>query len=142
MKHFTVRCYGGCKHGEAVTLSEDMSHLRAARPRLERRPLGYGPLDPRDQVYEPMHEIDTYRLDTYRERRGGGWREMKVAILEGRELYREEQWQLDKDIQDVRWRPIKEPNFLTEFDRWFAWCVYKHTGEFKYIREEMRLCEW
>lgn len=131
-----VRCYGGTLHGQFVDWDGHYNFKAADRtfhkgPSIRTRP------DPRSG-FEPMHSIDTYRIDVYNEESGEGYRRMKVGILEGRELFREEQRQLDHDMMKRKWKPKREPSFLYDFDRWFAWKMYEITGEFRHIQEYVR----
>lgn len=119
-------------HGQFINW-DGQYNFRAADRSFRRERFSFRE-DPRP-VAEPMFAIDTYRIDLYNEQRGEGYRQMRVGILEGRELFHEEQRQLDWDMHDVPWRPKRNPSILNDFDRWFAWCAYKHTGDFSYIRE-------
>lgn len=131
-----VRCYGGALHGQRI-MWDGHHNFRAFDRTFRKGPSIWSRPDPRP-VCEPMHSIDTYRIEVYNEESGDGFRQMRVGILEGRELFREEQCQLDHDMMKRKWRPKRDPSFLYDFDRWFAWKMYEITGEFQHIREYVR----
>lgn len=131
-----VRLYGGDMHGQEVLVEDGQYNFRAFNRSFQRQRFPYRQPDTRPDL--PMHRIDTYRIEVYNEESGEGYRRMKVGILEGRELFREEQCQLDHDMMKRKWRPKREPRFLYDFDRWYAWKMYEITGEFRHIREYVR----
>ena len=130
-----IRCYGGELHGQDINWDGRNNFIRAPRRRfIHEDPWKFNPGTP--IVYDPL-EIETYQIDQWRERCGTGYREMRVALLEGRPLHRHEEHQIQRDIRDEPWKPIREPSILREFDSWFAWCAYKHTKDYSYVREEI-----
>ena len=134
-----IRFYGGALHGQQEWWDGQYNFRARDRSFSAGRSLRLMATE-RDSrpTVEPMHSIDTYRIDVYHEESGEGYRRMRVGILEGRQLFREEQWQLDHDMMKRKWKPKREPSFLYDFDRWYAWKMYEITGESRHIQEYIR----
>ena len=137
-----VLCVGGALHGQLTPWNGRdqfyaVSHLPFGPPRqsYSKPPRQYDSKLTLAEETELLHARDTYQLQTYRTRCGGGFRETQVMLVEGRPLFPDEQWALEDHLETIMWRPYDPPNFIDEFDRWFDWCAYKHTRDFKYIEE-------
>lgn len=133
-----IRLYGGPLHGEFHYWNGEgttiVCHDRdMVRDRIDFR------FPPKQPVLppEPMWDRRSYRVDVYRERRGMGERDMCIGLLEGRDIQEHERWQVERDLESRPWYPVKPPSILHNFESWFAWCAYKHTGEQKHIHEEL-----
>ena len=139
-----VRCYGGCYHGRLISLDGSGHVLRVVKRygeqggkgfRQVRGLLDFGRSPPPERVTKWVDDVDMYNLERCGEQGGKGFRQVKVFILEGHSLSREEVCQIEEDLRSEMWQPIEPPNFLTEFDEWFAWCAYKHTRNINHIWE-------
>lgn len=129
-----IKLYGGGMHGQTVSWNGSAPSIVAPERRFNH--VDPWAFDPGKPIYHPM-EIETYQIDMWQERRRNGFRRMRVGLLEGRQLHHHEEWDVQRDLGSVPWQPIDPPSILKDFDRWFAWCAYKHTQDTAHIREEI-----
>ena len=121
MRQRSIKCYGGPKHGEYITTDRDRFDVM---------------VPPQRNVClrwdEPMYmdlsfHTVTYTVELFRELRGNWLREMEIAVIDGAmNITNSDKWEIESDIRKYHWRPYLEPNFLKDFDDWFAWCAYRN----------------
>ena len=134
-----VKLYGGPLHGQTFAADENASRIdcydKRFRAGLRLRDM-YNP----DLPIRPMDwDMDrrTYEINIYQERRGDFFKRMKVGILEGTAILDHERWEIERDMEKVRWEPIREFSILEDFELWFAWTAYKYTGREKVLYDSL-----
>jgi hypothetical protein len=83
----------------------------------------------------PQRQIATYTVRRYRQFRGAMRKEVPVAIVDGGELSRREEHELQRWMETQRW-DWPEPSILRDFDQWFKWNLYQNH------RRASRRTEW
>lgn len=133
-----VKCYGGCLHGKIVhhdTISGRICARDYRKVILDRHWL-MSKNDP--FIPEPnFHEV-SYEVDWWHEQIGNACRRMQVAVLEGTKLFDYEEYEIRRDLSKIPWEPMKQFSFLKDFEQWWAWKIYYHTGNEYQLLSEMR----
>jgi hypothetical protein len=129
-----IKLYGGCAHGQVVTLSEPTNrrvdvvkpspfHPSRQLPTCP-HPLGPGPSWPSFTNESASYHIQTYAQWGHSPRRH---RSIMVGLLEGCELLPRELADLNEDLLRTPWEfPVV--SFLHDFDEWLAQATFRHFG--------------
>ncbi len=134
-----IRCYGGPAHGMMIDQSVGNRFDYHSRDFYRQRPFDL--YDPADTFAQPDLEYDrvTYYVNWYHERRGNMGRRMPIALLEGTKLTHNEDWDLVQEMGYLPWEPVRVPDFMKEFDRWWNVTLYKLIRDSGLIKEELRM---
>ncbi len=63
---------------------------------------------------------------------------VRAAVLEGQKnILPHEEYELEREINQIPWQIYEMPSFLCQFDRWFNCKMYQLTGRKEFIREEL-----
>ena len=122
-----VKCYGGPAHGHTMNL-DDAAHRfeMFVEPRVDR--VSFQPYPPHLSdallVRPSRIEINTYYLQTYKqegitEYRSEVFRYLRVAIVDGADLTREEKYELEDTMDHVPWLWKLAPSYLYQFEAWW-----------------------
>ena len=138
-----IKFYGGPYHGKTRVIEPGLRRYTVRCQDFQSMRIDYyADLSVPPQDLWANHREVTYEIDLWREQRGNAFREQRVAILEGeKNLQQHERYQIEDDMRHFRWKPWREPSILKDFERWFNWCAYRHTGkEYEYLSEEFQRC--
>lgn len=133
-----IRCYGGPAHGLLIDQSIGHRFDYESRDFHRQTPFALDFSDENVLLFDRDYDRVSYYVNWYHERRGNMGRRMPIALIEGTKLTRNEDWDLRVEMEFIRWEPIRVPNFMTEFKRWWNVTLYNLTGNVELIQEELR----
>ena len=132
-----VKFYGGCLHGQSIIVEDGTTRVYSQDTRFvsQRHKFCHAPSNEYMLDNRPYQEV-TYEINLYHERRGSAYRCMKIGLLEGSKLLPHEEYEVDRDMMGIPWKPWTPPTILNDINSWWNWCAFRHTANESYLREE------
>lgn len=134
-----VKFYGGPLHGSVQAVRPGEYRIDAMDYRhwqMQRN--YYDPYPMRPPSADTVKKV-SYGIEKVYERRGNMYRMLLIGLLEGTKLLPREEWELQRDLDRMKWQPVRVPRFLTEFERWYNVKMYEFTGRSEFVQEEFYL---